>query len=105
MRPEILYPLFADISSLKGIGTKTVKLLQNLLGSTKLIDLAFHLPSNLVDRSYCPKLVDAISGRICTIKAKVVEHIAPKSKHQPYKVIMSDGTDNISLIFFKIYFK
>ncbi|MBE6443502.1 MAG: ATP-dependent DNA helicase RecG [Alphaproteobacteria bacterium] len=103
MRPEILYPLFADISSLKGIGTKTVKLLQNLLGSTKLIDLAFHLPSNLVDRSYCPKLVDAISGRICTIKAKVVEHIAPKSKHQPYKVIMSDGTDNISLIFFKIY--
>lgn len=103
MRPEILYPLFADISSLRGVGDKTLKLMQTLLGSTKIVDLAFHLPSNLIDRSYQPRLVDAISGRICTIKAKVIDHIAPKSKHQPYKVVVDDGSEQLTLIFFKVY--
>ena len=103
MRPEILYPVFAEISSLKGIGTKTVKLLNNLLGGNKIIDLLLHLPSNVVDRSYRPKLKDAVPGRICTIKATVVEHVPPKSRNQPYKVILDDGTEQITLIFFKIY--
>ena len=103
MRPEILYPLFADLSSLKGIGAKTLKLMQNLLGNSKIIDLAFHLPSNLIDRSYRPLLKDAIPERICTVRAKVIEHIAPKNKHQPYKVILSDGTEQLTLIFFKVY--
>ncbi len=103
MRPEILYPVFAEISSLKGIGTKTVKLLNNLLGGNKIIDLLLHLPSNVVDRSYRPKLKDAIPGRICTIKATVVEHIPPRSRNQPYKVILDDGSEQITLIFFKIY--
>ncbi len=103
MRPEILYPLFGDISSLKGIGAKTVKLMQNLLGGTKLADMIFHLPSNMVDRSYRPKLRDAITGRICTVKVKVVEHIAPKAKHRPYRVVVEDETEQMTLIFFKIY--
>ena len=45
MRPEILFSLFAEISTLKGIGSKTVKLLQNLLSGSKIVDLAFHLPA------------------------------------------------------------
>ena len=103
MRPEILYPLFADISSLKGVGTKTYKLLRTLLGGTSLKDLLFHLPSNLVDRSYRPQLKDAIAGRICTVKAKVIEHVAPKNKHQPYRVVVDDGTEQLTLVFFKVY--
>lgn len=103
MRPEILYPLFADISSLRGIGSKTIKLMQNLLGGTKIVDLIFHLPSNIIDRSYRPKLRDAVPGRICTIRAKVVAHIPPKSKHQPYKVVVEDETEQLTLIFFKVY--
>ena len=103
MRPEILYPLFASISTLKGVGSKTTKLLQNLFSGDKIIDTIFHLPTNLINRSYSPALKDVVCGQICTIKAKVIEHIAPKSKNQPYKVIMSDGTENLHLIFFKIY--
>ena len=103
MRPEILYPLFTDLANLKGIGAKTLKLINNLLGGNKVIDLLFHLPSNIVDRSYCPRLCDAISGKICTIRVKVVEHVAPKSKHQPYKVVVTDGTKYLNLIFFKVY--
>lgn len=103
MRPEILFPLFADISVLKGIGSKTVKLLQNLLGSSKIIDLAFHLPAGIVDRSYRPRLKDAVPGRICTVRVKVVEHIAPKTRQQPYRVLVSDGSEDLTLVFFKVY--
>ena len=103
MRPEILFPLFADISVLKGIGSKTVKLLQNLLGGSKIIDLAFHLPAGIVDRSYRPRLKDAVPGRICTVRVKVVEHIAPKTRQQPYRVVVSDGSEDLTLVFFKVY--
>lgn len=103
MRSEVLYPLFTDISNLKGIGNKTSKFIENLIGGNKLVDLIFHLPSNLIDRSYTPLLKDAIPGKVCTIKAKVIEHIAPKSRQQPYKVIVGDGSEQLTLIFFKIY--
>ena len=103
MRPEILFPLFADISILKGIGSKTVKLLQNLLGSSKIVDLAFHLPAGIVDRSYRPRLKDAVPGRICTVRVKVVEHLAPKTRQQPYRVVVSDGSEDLTLVFFKVY--
>ena len=103
MRDEILNPLFSDISSIKGVGSKTLKLLTKLIDSSKIRDLIFHLPSNIIDRSYYPKLSDAQIGRICTLKVKVIEHMVPKNKHQPYKVLVNDGTENLTLIFFKIY--
>ncbi len=103
MRPEILYPLFADISSLKGMGPKSLKYMENLLGGRRIIDLLFHLPSNIIDRSYRPKLKNAIVGKICTIKVKVVEHIPPKTKQHPYRVVVEDDTEQLTLIFFKVY--
>lgn len=102
MRPNILFPLFSSISNLKGIGEKNYKLISKLCGE-KIKDAAFHLPSNIIDRSYSPKLANAESGRICTIKVKIIEHIVPKNKKQPYKVICSDETAEITLVFFKVY--
>ncbi len=103
MRDEILNPLFSDISSIKGVGSKTIKLLTKLIDSSKIRDLIFHFPSNIINRSYTPKLNEVQTGRICTVKVKVIEHLAPKNKHQPYKVSVSDGTENLTLIFFKVY--
>ncbi len=103
MRPEVLYPLFADLSSLKGMGPKTLKYMENLLGGRRIIDLLFHLPTNIIDRSYRPKLQNAVAGKICTVKVKVVEHIPPKKRQQPYRVIVEDDTEQLTLIFFKVY--
>ncbi len=103
MRPEILYPLFADISTIKGVGERAHKLLSNLVGGNKIVDMLWHLPSNIIDRTYSPKLANAIPGRICTIVAKVVEHIPAKNSRQPYKVVVEDGTEQLILIFFKVY--
>lgn len=103
MRPEILYPLFADIASLRGVGERAHKLLANLIGGSKIVNLLWHLPSGIIDRTYSPKLINAIPGRICTITVRVVEHIAPKSSKQPYRVIVEDDTEQLILIFFKAY--
>lgn len=103
MRPEILYPLFADISNLRGVGAKTQKLLTTLIGGNKIVDLAFHLPINLIDRRYCPTIRDAVPGQLCTLKVKVVEHQPPKTRQQPYKVAVEDDTGELTLLFFKVY--
>lgn len=102
MRPQILYPLFTGIESLSGIGEKTAKLVRNLTGD-KVVDLIWHLPSSLIDRRYSPKLINAKVGAIVTVKVKILEHIEPKLKKLPYKIICSDGTDNITLSFFHAY--
>lgn len=103
MRPEILYPLFTSINSIKGIGERSYKLVANLLGGDKIIKMLWHLPSGLVDRSYSPKLINAVPGRICTLKVRVIEHAAPRHKSQPYKVVVEDDTEQMTLIFFKVY--
>lgn len=94
MRPSILFPLFANISTLTGVGEKSAALLSKLTGD-KIVDLLWHLPSNIIDRTYSPQLINAQNGRIITIKVKVVEHIAPKSKKQPYKVVCKSIPINI----------
>ena len=49
MRPQILFPLFADVSSLKGVGPKILPLVQKLAGPL-VRDVAFLSPSGLIIR-------------------------------------------------------
>ncbi len=102
MRPEILYPLFCGIETIKGIGERSYKLAAKLVGS-KVADMLWHLPSGIIDRRYAPKISEAIPGRIATISAKVIEHLPPKTSKQPYKVLVADETGEMTLIFFKVY--
>jgi ATP-dependent DNA helicase RecG len=99
MRPSILYPLFAETRTLPGVGPKIAKLIERAAG-TRLLDLIFHLPSGIVDRSYRPKLIAAEEGRILTAEVNVLDHIAPRDRRQPYKVRCSDDTAMIELVFF-----
>lgn len=103
MRPENLYPLFSSVDKISGIGFKYAKLFAVLCGNNRLIDVLFHLPYNLVDRTYNPKIAAAKTGAICTIRAKVVEHVAPINKKRPYRIVLEDETDQLILSFFKYY--
>ena len=102
MRPSILYPLFAETRSLPGVGPKLAKLIERAAG-TRLLDLIFHLPCGLVDRSYRPKLIAAEEGRIATVEVNVLDHMPPREKRLPYKVRCSDDTALIDLVFFHAY--
>lgn len=102
MRPEILFPLFANITTISGLGEKSAKLVSNLLGD-KIVDMLWHLPANLIDRTYSPKLINAQAGTVCTVKVRVIEHQAPARKSQPYKVVVEDDTEQMIISFFKAY--
>lgn len=99
MRPAILFPLFADTRSLPGVGPRLEKLIATVAG-TRLKDLVFHLPAGVIDRSYRPKLIAAEAGRIVTATVNVLSHTAPHDRRQPYRVLCSDDTAAIELVFF-----
>lgn len=102
MRPSILYPLFTPITSLKGVGVKYAGLIKKLCGE-KIIDILFHLPINLIDRTYNVPLSQAQDGRIWTGVVTITEHQKPTSRKHPYRVYCTDGSATLVLTFFKVY--
>ncbi|MES2256277.1 MAG: ATP-dependent DNA helicase RecG [Pseudomonadota bacterium] len=100
MRPSILFPLFADIRTLTGVGPKLEKLIARVAGP-KLVDLILDLPVGVVDRSYRPKLIAAEPGRIATVEVHVLDHFPPRVKSQPYRIRVSDDTAVMDLIYFR----
>ena len=99
VRPQILYPLFADVDQLPGIGPKSAKLVERLAGP-RVIDLLWHLPSGIVDRRFAPAIRDAPAGQVATLTVHVDGHIAPPSRRAPYRVRCSDSSGSIDLVFF-----
>jgi ATP-dependent DNA helicase RecG len=99
MRPAILFPLFAEIRTLSGVGPKLEKLIARLAGPL-LRDLVLDLPVGVIDRSYRPRLAEAEPGRIATVEVNVLDHLPPRVKSQPYKVRVSDDSAIMELIFF-----
>lgn len=66
-------------------------------------DLLFHLPVGLVDRRFSCPLREAPKDVVATFVVTVDEHIPPKQKRygkQPYKVLCSNETGDITLVFF-----
>jgi ATP-dependent DNA helicase RecG len=99
LRPEILFPLFAPVTSLPGVGPRFGKLIEKLAGD-KVVSLCWHLPSGLIDRRLAPKVAEAPSGVIVTLTLKVDAHMKPGNPRQPYKVRCRDETGFLHLVFF-----
>jgi ATP-dependent DNA helicase RecG len=99
MRPQILFPLFAAVTSLPGIGPKLAKLVEKVAGG-HVVNLLWHLPYALVDRRYAPTLIEAEPGRIATIEITVDQHQVPRNPRQPYRVQCHDPTGSLTLVFF-----
>ncbi len=99
MRPEILFPLFAPVTSLKGVGPRLGKLFERL-GIEQVVDLLWHVPTDIIDRRFQPKIADAPAGAIATMTVTVEAHEAPHNKRQPYRVRCHDETGTLFLVFF-----
>ncbi|MCA8896088.1 MAG: ATP-dependent DNA helicase RecG, partial [Amphiplicatus sp.] len=100
MRPPILNPLFADVTTLPGVGPKLALLVARAAGP-RVIDLILTLPTGVIDRSARPKIADAPFGALATLEVHVDKHDPPRSPRLPYRVICSDETGFITLIFFR----
>jgi ATP-dependent DNA helicase RecG len=105
MRPSILNPLFAEARTLTGVGPRIEKLIAKALGCEgrppRVLDLAFHLPFSVVDRSYRPTLIEAEEGRIATVTVNVLDHQKPApGRKGPYRVLCTDDTAALEVAFF-----
>ena len=108
MRPSLLDPLFASLSSLPGIGAKTGELYARLLGreaieDCRIIDLVFHAPTSIIDRRKQPGIAFAPQGSIVTVTARVDRHQPPPrgNSNVPYRVFLQDDTGELALVFFR----
>jgi ATP-dependent DNA helicase RecG len=104
MRPLILNPLFASLTSLPGVGPKLEKLYAYLLDreAPHVVDLLFHLPSGVIDRRARPKLGDALPDQIVTVAVTVDKHrpSPPHRSRAPYRIYTHDDTGDLTLTYF-----
>ncbi|HXX52685.1 MAG TPA: ATP-dependent DNA helicase RecG [Xanthobacteraceae bacterium] len=106
MRPAVLNPLFASLSTLPGIGPKLEKLFGRLIArdseKPRIVDLLFHLPSGLVDRRNRPKLSEVEPGTVVTVAVTADRH-RPPPPHRPrapYNIETSDNTNTLTITYF-----
>jgi len=120
-RPQELFSIFADVSTLRGVGEGSVKALTRLLSRAlpsdeldeeskasaapnmpRLKDLLFHLPTHVVDRTQSPPLTELREGQVATFVVQALEHMPPPPRSKrPYKILVVNDTGELMLSFFK----
>jgi ATP-dependent DNA helicase RecG len=101
MRPQILFPLFAPVTSLKGVGPRVAPLLERVAGPIVRDVLWLH-PHSVVHRTPA-KLSESLNGQVMTFDVVVEAYERPRARAHPWKVRVSDDTGFLTLVFFGAY--
>lgn len=106
MRDSRLDPLFAEATTLPGVGPKVAKTLLRLLATApaegaRVIDVLTHAPTGAVDRRARPTISELVAGEVATVEVVVERHQAPRSSRAPYRVLVADPTGAMTLVFFR----
>lgn len=100
MRPEILNPLFAALTDLKGVGPQLAKPLARL-GLERVVDVLFHLPTGLVQRYPVDRLDDAQVGQQIIVTLTAQDYRSGRSPRAPFGVEAFDTSgDHVRLVYF-----
>ena len=112
MRPDILYPYFKSVTSLKGVGPALATTLHRIMAThlpslPRVRDLLFYAPIDVTDRSFSPPLHSAPPDTVCTFEVTVDNHIPPgtRMRHaskKPYRVQCSNDTGDMMIVFFHV---
>ncbi|MDG4650340.1 ATP-dependent DNA helicase RecG [Roseibacterium sp. SDUM158017] len=98
-RPEILFPLFAGLETLDGVGPKIARNLAGLaIASPK--DLLLTLPAGGIDRSRKPSIRDAPIPGTVTVEVVVGRHLPSSGRGRPYRIEVEDAATRFQLVFF-----
>jgi ATP-dependent DNA helicase RecG len=98
-RPERLFPLFADLETLEGVGPKIARALAGL-GVERPKDLLFLLPASGMDRSRKASVRDVVPPVTLTVEVEVGAHFPPRTKGRPYRVMVRDSGLEFQLVYF-----
>jgi ATP-dependent DNA helicase RecG len=100
MRPEILFPLFAPATSLKGVGPKVAPLVEKLAGPL-VRDVLFLKPHSLVKRKPA-SFLSLVDGEVATLSVVVNDHQRPRGPSQPWRIrVVASDSGFLTLTFFK----
>jgi ATP-dependent DNA helicase RecG len=100
MRPQLLNPLFAEVTALKGVGPGLARPLERL-GLARVVDVAFHLPTGFIDRIARDELMQDDVGQVIAIHLTPVSYRFGGSARAPARVQATDALGNhVSLVFF-----
>ncbi|MEO1613072.1 MAG: DEAD/DEAH box helicase, partial [Pseudomonadota bacterium] len=99
-RPEVLWPLFTDLSRLPGVGPKSQKLYEKM-EITRPRDLLFTLPHNVIDRRPRASVAGAPLDEVVTVPVLVEEHFPARTPGGPHRVRVRDEGAEFMLIFFR----
>ena len=98
MRPQILFPLFAEVSSLKGVGPRILPLVQKVAGPL-VRDLVFLSPSGIIVRRPM-QAATAVDGEVGVFEIVIDRLFVPSRPGAPLKVRASDATGFVHLVWF-----
>jgi ATP-dependent DNA helicase RecG len=99
-RPALLFPLFAGIETLPGVGPKTA-LAFATMGVERPRDLVLTLPHAGLDRTRRDTIVGMPPGEVVTVEVTVGRHQKPAQRGRPYRVVVDDGRTSFQLVFFQ----
>ncbi|WP_295186337.1 ATP-dependent DNA helicase RecG [uncultured Brevundimonas sp.] len=98
MRPQILFPLFAEVSTLKGVGPRVLPLVQKVAGPL-VRDLLFLSPSGVIVRRPA-EAATAVDGEVGVFTVTINRLFTPSRPGAPLKVRASDPTGFVHLVWF-----
>jgi ATP-dependent DNA helicase RecG len=98
-RPPALYPLFAEIETLPGIGPRLAERLK-ALDITRPRDLLFTLPHSGIDRRHVASVRAVQPPTVATVEVVVGRHRPPSRRNGPYRVEVEDAQTTFQLVYF-----
>jgi ATP-dependent DNA helicase RecG len=98
-RPPLLFPLFAPLETLPGVGPRLAPLVARVAQGPRVLDLLFTLPTGMVDRHPRP-LAAAREGEVATAEVTVEAIRRPATPRQPWRVVVRDGPAIMDILFF-----
>ena len=101
-RPERLFPLFAGMETLEGVGPKTARLFTQM-GVDAPRDLIFTLPYSGIDRSRRDSVKGAVLPATLTLAVTIGPHRAPRGKGGAYRIHVEDQGSSFQLVYFRAH--
>ncbi len=98
-RPEQLFPLFAGLETLDGVGPKTAQLFGQL-GIESPRDVLFSLPYAVIDRRRRDTIQGANLPTTLTVEVTIGTHRPPRNKGGAYRIHVEDSQADFQLVFF-----
>ncbi|MQQ07236.1 ATP-dependent DNA helicase RecG [Epibacterium sp. SM1979] len=98
-RPEILFPLFAGLETLAGVGPKTAQtFVQSGLETPR--DLLFSLPYSVVDRQRRDSIQGLDLPTVATVEVTIGKHRPARNRGGAYRIHVEDAQTDFQLVFF-----